>query len=67
MKDTTMLVTVSKDDFNSFLDVRNSGDYNMYDPNARAMTGLTKQEWIHIMKNYSELKTKHEGEQDDNK
>jgi len=55
MKDTTMLVTVSKDDFNSFLDVRNSGDYNMYDPNARAEAGLSKETWLAIMKNFDEL------------
>ena len=58
---------ITKEQWDEYRDVQDSGAYNMYDPNARAMTDLSKQEWIHIMKNYSELKTKHEGEQDDNK
>ena len=32
----------------------------MFDPNARAMTHLTREEWIHIMENYNKLKTKYE-------
>ena len=58
---------ITKEQWDEYRDVQDSGAYNMFDPNARAMTDLTKQEWIHIMQNYSELKTKHEGEQDDNK
>ena len=58
---------ITKEQWDEYRDVQDSGLYNMFDPNAREMTGLSKQEWIHIMKNYSELKTKHEGEQDDNK
>jgi len=58
---------ITKEQWDEYRCVQDSGAYNMYDPNARAMTDLSKQEWIHIMKNYSELKTKHEGEQDDNK
>ena len=34
----------------------------MYDPNARAMTDLSKDEWIYIMKNYNSLKEKYENE-----
>ena len=33
---------------------------NMFDPNARSMTHLTREEWIHIMENYNKLKTKYE-------
>ena len=58
---------ITKEQWDEYRDVQDSGMYNMYDPNARAMTDLSKQEWKHIMKNYSELKTKHEGEQNDNK
>ena len=58
---------ITKEQWDLYRDIQDSGLYNMYDPNARKMAGLSKQEWIHIMKNYSELKTKHEGEQDDNK
>ncbi len=58
---------ITKEQWDEYRDVQDSGAYNMYDPNARAMTDLTKQEWIHIMQNYSELKTKYEGENNDNK
>ncbi len=53
---------ITKEQWDEYRDVQDSGAYNMFDPNARAMTDLTKQEWIHIMQNYSELKTKYEGE-----
>ena len=58
---------ITKEQWDEYRYVQDIGLYNMYDPNARAMTDLSKQEWIHIMKNYSELKTKHEGEQNGNK
>ena len=32
-----------------------SGDFNMFDPQARAMTDLTKAEWVTIMKDYKKL------------
>ena len=53
---------ITKDKWESYIWVQKSGLYNMFDPNARAMTELTKQEWVHIMGNYSELETKYEGE-----
>ena len=58
---------ITKEQWDEYRDVQDSGLFNMFDPQARAMTDLSKQEWIHIMKNYSELKTKHEGEQNGNK
>ena len=53
---------ITKEQWDEYRDVQDSGAYNLFDPNARATTDLTKQEWIHIMQNYSELKTKYEGE-----
>lgn len=35
--------------------VRRSGLYNMFDPNARALTGLSKEDCVWVMENYSEL------------
>ena len=35
--------------------VRRSGLYNMFDPNARALTGLSKEDYVWVMENYSEL------------
>lgn len=53
--------TINKAEWEEYRFVQDSGLYNMYDPNARAMTTLSRSKWLHIMKNYSELKTKYEG------
>ncbi len=42
--------------FRFYEQVRKSGDYNMFDSRARLATGLTKDEYIFVMENYSELK-----------
>ena len=52
---------VTKKQFKEYLDVQESGLYNMFDPRARAMTSLSKNEWIHIISNYTDLKEKFEG------
>ena len=52
---------ITKEQWDKYRGVQDSGLFNMFDPQARAMTDLSKQEWLHIIKNYSELKTKHEG------
>lgn len=43
-------------DYNSYERVRKSGRYNMYSAEARMATGLTKEEYIFVMRNYTELK-----------
>ena len=53
---------ITKEQFTEYTDVQRTGMFNMFDPNARACTDLSKNEWIDIMKNYSELKNKYEGE-----
>ena len=53
---------VNKEQWDEYRDVQDSGLVNMFTPDARAMTSLTKQEWLYVLKNYSELKTKYEGE-----
>ena len=53
---------ISSEQFQEYRDVQDSGLYNMFDPNARAMTSLSKDEWIHILKHYSELKEKYEND-----
>lgn len=35
--------------------VRQQGYYNMFDPRARKLTGLTEEDYIYIQKNYTEL------------
>lgn len=41
--------------FNEFVEVRDSGEYNMFDPAARDETSLNKNEWIYIMRNFKTL------------
>ena len=52
---------ITKEQFQEYRDVQDSGLYNMYDPNARGMTSLSKDEWLDIMRNYSGLLKKYEG------
>ena len=53
---------ITKEQFKQYRAVQKGGMYNMFDPNARACTDLTKNEWISIIKNYNELSDKYEGE-----
>lgn len=48
--------------YNAYEDVRLSGEYNMFDPNARIMSGLSKEEYVYVMNHYSELRDKFGGE-----
>jgi len=40
-------------DWRTYERVRLTGYYNMFDPRAREMTGLTRERYIFILKNYS--------------
>jgi len=51
-----MSVSITKEKFDKFEEVRKGGEYNMYDPGARYGTGLTEKEWLTIMKDYGKLK-----------
>jgi hypothetical protein len=42
--------------FRFYEQVRESGHYNMFDSRARLASGLTKDEYLFVMENYSELK-----------
>ena len=47
-------------DFMKYLDVQKSGVTNMFDVrNVMALTGLSKEQIIYIMENYSELEEKY--------
>ena len=52
-------VVVTREDFIAFARVRRSGKYNMLDSNARHMAGLSKEKWIEIIKQYSDLENKY--------
>ena len=48
-------IMISKDEFLDYETVRRSGFYNMFDPQAREMTDLSKDEWVTIMQEYKKL------------
>lgn len=43
-------------DFRVYEDVRRGARFNMFDPNARALTGLDRAEYIFVMENYEALR-----------
>jgi len=53
------MTVINSEQFNQFLNVQQSGMFNMYDPQARMMTDLTRSEWVSIMENYDELYDKY--------
>ena len=56
----TETVNVDMLDFIKFLDCRDSGVTNMFDlRNVTALTGLSKEQIMYIMKNFSELEEKY--------
>ena len=50
-----IMIDITKEKFDAYKEVQISGDFNMFDPQARAMTDLTKAEWVTIMKDYKKL------------
>ena len=62
-------ITFTKNQINSYKSyeqVRKSGAYNMFDSRARLSSGLTKEEYLFVMENYSELKNAAESFDADN-
>ena len=52
---TKVDLLVSKGEFAMYCSVQQMGAYNMLDPRAREMTGLNKEQYTHILKNYAYL------------
>ena len=52
---------VTIDEWTQYRAIQDSGMFNMFDPQAREMTNISRDKWIKIIKNYSELKEKFEG------
>ena len=50
---------VSKSNFEQFVEVQRTGLYNMLGPQARALTSLTRNQWIYIVSNYDKLEKKY--------
>ena len=50
-----MSVQITKKDFLEYKRVQKNGSFNMWDPRAREMTNLSKDQWSRIMKEYVKL------------
>ena len=51
----------TKEQFKAYRRVQKGGAYNMYTPDAILSTGLDKETYFDIIKNYSEYKKEYEG------
>ena len=51
----SMSIDITKSKFDEYKTVQKSGMFNMFDPKAREMTSLTKDEWTTIMREYNKL------------
>ena len=49
------MVEVTQKDFLEYKKVQKSGMFNMFDPQARQMTNLSKEQWVKIMQEYKKL------------
>jgi len=47
--------TISKDDVLEFIEIRDGGKYNMYNPVVRHVMGLDKIEYKYLLKNFDEI------------
>ena len=56
-------IDITKEKFDEYKKVQMSGEFNMFDPQARAMTDLTKAEWTTIMQEYDKLNEAWGGEE----
>ena len=54
---------VSKDQWDEYRSVQDSGMFNMFTPQARELTSLSKKQWLYIIENYDELSLIYEGEE----
>tara|TARA_X000001036_G_C20645692_1_gene792903 strand:- start:738 stop:920 length:183 start_codon:yes stop_codon:yes gene_type:complete len=54
-------VRIDKNQWKEYRDIQEKGQFNMLDPRARQMTSLSKNEWIHIITHYDDLKDEFEG------
>jgi hypothetical protein len=62
MKKTPIKYTESEiENWKAYEAVRSEGRFNMFDPNARALTGLSRADYGFVMDNYSALKAAAEG------
>jgi hypothetical protein len=48
-------VQVTQEDFQAYVDVQEEGLFNMLAPQARELTGLSKEKYMYIINNYGKL------------
>ena len=58
MPQEVISMAVSREDFEDYLEVQQSGMYNMLSPDAIMASGLDRNVYMEIISNYSELKEK---------
>ncbi len=62
LSQSTIKMSDSKEKFEAYLAVQQSGYYNMLDPRARALASemndleISKSDWVYMIKNYEKLK-----------
>ena len=54
----TKNIEITREDFMKYYDVQMSGAYNMLDERALKLTGLSKEKYLNIIKNYNEYYNK---------
>ena len=50
-----MSIDITKEKFDEYEKIRQEGRYNMFDENARALSSLSRDEWITIIREYDKL------------
>ena len=50
-----MAIQITKEKFDEYEKIRQEGRYNMFDENARALSSLSRDEWITIITDYEKL------------
>ena len=54
----TKKIEITREDFMKYYDVQMGRAYNMWDGRALKLTGLTKEKYLNIIKNYNEYYNK---------
>lgn len=52
---------ISEEEFERYEDTRRRGRFNMFDSNARLLTGLSKEIYFGVMEHYTALSEKFQG------
>ena len=60
------MIEITKDDFNAYLKVRDSGITNMFDiGTVEALTGMNKKQILYIMENFTAINNEFNGNEDE--